>query len=146
MKLNNLRPTAGSNKKASRCGRGISSGIGRTSGRGEKGQKARSGGGTALGFEGGQTTIYRRVSKRGFHNPNAAVYAIVNVERLNVFDNGTEVTPTLLKEVGIVRKEYAGVKILGQGKLEKKLTVKAHKFSKSAQKAVEDAGGKAEVI
>jgi large subunit ribosomal protein L15 len=146
MKLHNLKANEGSRKEGVRCGRGISSGIGRTSGRGEKGQKARTGGGTRLGFEGGQTPIYRRISKRGFNNPDATVYSIVNLESLNIFENGAEVTPTKLKEAGLVRKECDGVKILGKGKLDKKLTVKASKFSKSAQQAIEAAGGKTEVI
>ena len=146
MELHNLKSSEGSRKVSTRYGRGIGSGRGRTSGRGEKGQKARTGGGTRPGFEGGQTVIFRRLSKRGFNNPDATIYAIVNLEGLNIFEDGATVTPTNLKEAGLVRKECDGIKILGKGKLTKKLTVKAHKFSKSAQQAIEAAGGKAEVI
>ncbi|MCK9198759.1 MAG: 50S ribosomal protein L15 [Bacilli bacterium] len=146
MKLHELKPTEGSRTKETRFGRGISSGRGRTSGRGEKGQKSRTGGGTRLGFEGGQNPIYRRVSKRGFINDDKTLYAIVNIESLNAFEDGSSVCPTCLKEAGLVRKEFDGVKILGSGKLSKKLTVKAHKFSKSAQQAIEAAGGTIEVI
>ncbi len=147
MKLHDLKPTEGSRKEAVRVGRGLGTGLGKTSGRGQKGQGSRTGGGKAPGFEGGQTPIYRRLSKRGFTNAHGTVYAIVNVEQLNnYFKDGGEVCPTCLKEAGLVRKECDGVKILGQGKLDKKLTVKAHKFSKGAQKAIEAAGGKIEVI
>lgn len=128
-----------------RVGRGPGSGLGKTSGRGQKGQKARSGGGVRLGFEGGQTPIARRLPKRGFTNFNRKEYAIVNVKDLNRFDDGTNVTPALLIESGLVKKELNGVKILGEGELTKKLTVSAAKFSKSAQKAIENAGGKVEV-
>lgn len=126
-----------------RVGRGPGSGLGKTAGRGQKGQKARSGGGVRLGFEGGQTPLARRLPKRGFTNFNKKEYAIVNVNDLNRFDDGTEVTPALLKEVRLVRKELNGVKILGEGTLEKKLDVKAAKFSKSARAAIEKAGGTA---
>ncbi len=146
MKLHNLKPTEGSRKQATRVGRGISSGIGRTAGRGEKGQWSRTGGGVRPGFEGGQNPIYRRISKRGFSNSHGTEYAIVNLEALNIFEDGGSVCPTCLKEAGLIRKECDGVKILGSGKLSKKLTVKAHKFSKSAQQAIEAAGGKIEVI
>lgn len=148
MKLHELKSTEGSRKQAVRVGRGISSGIGRTSGRGEKGLKSRTGhhGGVRPGFEGGQTTIFRRFSKRGFNNSHGTEYAIINVEQLNVFEDGREVCPVCLKEAGLVRKECDGVKILGNGKLTKKLTVKANKFSKGAQQAIEAAGGKIEVI
>lgn len=126
-----------------RVGRGPGSGLGKTAGRGQKGQKARSGGGVRLGFEGGQTPLARRLPKRGFTNFNKKEYAIVNVNDLNRFDDDTEVTPALLKEVRLVRKELNGVKILGEGTLEKKLDVKAAKFSKSAREAIEKAGGTA---
>lgn len=146
MKLNELKSTQGSRKKATRVGRGIASGCGKTSSRGMNGQNKRSGGGVRLGFEGGQMPLFRRLPKIGFTNYTRKEYAIVNVESLNVFENNTVVTPALLKETGLISKEYCGVKILGQGKLEKKLTVTAHKFSTSASKAIEEAGGKVEVI
>lgn len=146
MKLNELKSTQGSRKKATRVGRGIASGCGKTSSRGMNGQNKRSGGGVRLGFEGGQMPLFRRLPKIGFTNYTRKEYAIVNVESLNVFEDDTVVTPALLKETGLVNKEYCGVKILGQGKLEKKLTVTAHKFSTSASKAIEEAGGKVEVI
>ncbi|MET3197038.1 50S ribosomal protein L15 [Bacillus sp. OAE603] len=146
MKLHELKPTEGSRKVSKRIGRGIGSGTGKTAGKGHKGQNARSGGGVRLGFEGGQTPLFRRLPKRGFTNINRKEYSIVNVETLNRFENGTEVTPELLIETGIVRKELAGIKILGKGKLEVKLTVKAHKFSATAVEAIEAAGGKTEVI
>lgn len=128
-----------------RVGRGPGSGMGKTSTRGQKGQNARSGGGTRIGFEGGQTPIARRLPKRGFTNFNRKEYAIVNVKDLNRFEDGTNVTPALLIESGLVKKELSGVKILGNGELTKKLTVTAAKFSKSAQEAIENAGGKVEV-
>ncbi|MEJ9210807.1 50S ribosomal protein L15 [Bacillus smithii] len=146
MKLHELKPAEGARKKRNRVGRGIGSGNGKTSGRGQKGQNARSGGGVRLGFEGGQTPLYRRLPKRGFTNINRKEYAIVNLEALNRFEDGTEVTPELLIETGVVSKEKAGIKILAKGAIEKKLTVKAHKFSSSAKEAIEAAGGKAEVI
>ena len=146
MKLNELKSTQGSRKKATRVGRGIASGCGKTSSRGMNGQNKRSGGGVRLGFEGGQMPLFRRLPKIGLTNYTRKEYAIVNVESLNVFEDNTVVTPALLKETGLVNKEYCGVKILGQGKLEKKLTVTAHKFSTSASKAIEEAGGKVEVI
>jgi large subunit ribosomal protein L15 len=146
MKLHELKPTEGSRKVSKRIGRGIGSGTGKTAGKGHKGQNARSGGGVRLGFEGGQTPLFRRLPKRGFTNINRKEYAIVNVETLNRFENGTEITPELLIETGIVRKELAGIKILGKGKLEVKLTVKAHKFSATAVEVIEAAGGKTEVI
>lgn len=129
-----------------RVGRGPGSGNGKTSGRGQKGQNSRSGGGVRLGFEGGQTPLYRRLPKRGFTNFTRKEYAIVNLDVLNNFENGTEVTPALLIECGAIKKELCGVKVLGNGELNKALTVKAAKFSKSAQEAIEKAGGKAEVI
>ena len=144
MKLHELKPAEGSRKVRNRVGRGTSSGNGKTSGRGQKGQKARSGGGP--GFEGGQTPLFRRLPKRGFTNINAKEYALVNLDQLNVFEDGTEVTPAVLKEAGIVRAEKSGVKVLGNGELTKKLTVKAAKFSKSAEAAITAKGGSIEVI
>ncbi|MCD8209617.1 MAG: 50S ribosomal protein L15 [Coprobacillus sp.] len=146
MKLDTLTPTPGSRKKSYRVGRGIGSGNGKTSGAGHKGQNARSGGGTRLGFEGGQMPIYRQIPKRGFKNVNHIEYAIVNVSDLNRFKDGETVTPALLCECGLVKKEYDGVKILGNGTLEKKLKVQANKFSKSAQSIITNAGGSIEVI
>lgn len=146
MKLHELKYTEGARKDSKRLGRGQGSGQGKTAGKGHKGQLARSGGGSAMGFEGGQTPIFRRIPKRGFTNFTRVEYAIVNVEALNRFDDGVEVTPTLLFEAGLVKKELDGIKILGVGTLEKKLTVKANKFSKSAVTLIEQAGGKAEVI
>ncbi|NNU85070.1 50S ribosomal protein L15 [Geobacillus sp. BMUD] len=146
MKLHELKPAPGSRKKAVRVGRGIGSGNGKTSGRGQKGQNARSGGGVRLGFEGGQTPLFRRLPKRGFTNINRKEYAVVNLEKLNRFEDGTEVTPELLLETGVISKLKSGVKILGKGQIERKLTVKAHKFSASAKEAIEAAGGKTEVI
>lgn len=146
MKLNEMAYTEGARRERKRIGRGHGSGNGKTAGKGNKGQNARSGGGVRLGFEGGQTPLARRLPKRGFTNFNRKEYAIVNVESLNVFENETVVTPELLKEVGLVRKELDGIKILGEGELTKKLTVQANKFSTSASTAIEQAGGKAEVI
>ena len=146
MKLHELQATEGSRSKDYRRGRGVGSGNGKTAGKGHKGQNARSGGGVALGFEGGQMPLWRRLPKRGFKNVNRVEYAVVNVSDLNKFDEGTVVTPALLKEAGLVGREFHGVKVLGAGKLEKKLTVQAAKFSKSAEEAINAAGGKAEVI
>ncbi|GLY12767.1 50S ribosomal protein L15 [Bacillus badius] len=146
MKLHELKPAEGSRKARNRVGRGPGSGNGKTAGKGHKGQKARSGGGVRLGFEGGQTPLFRRLPKRGFTNINRKEYAIVNLDALNRFDEGTEVTPELLIETGVVSSEKAGIKILAKGNVEKKLTVKAHKFSSAAQEAIEAAGGKTEVI
>ena len=146
MKLHELKYTEGARRNSKRIGRVHGSGWGKTAGKGSKGQNARSGGGVALGFEGGQTPIWRRLPKRGFTNFTRKEYSIVNIELLNRFEDGTEVTPELLKQAGLVRKELDGVKILGVGELEKKLTVKANKFSKSAVEAIEKAGGKVEVI
>lgn len=146
MKLHELKPAEGSRKERNRVGRGMASGNGKTSGRGHKGQKARSGGGVRPGFEGGQMPLFQRLPKRGFTNINRKEYTIVNIETLNRFENGTEVTPELLLETGVVSKLNAGVKVLGNGKLEKNLTVKAHKFSASAKEAIEAAGGKTEVV
>ena len=144
MKLNELKPAAGSRSKRLRKCRGLSSGHGFTSVRGTKGQKAH--GKTRLGFEGGQMPLYRQIPKRGFTNINRKEYAIVNLASLNKFDDGTEVTPQLLMESGLVKNLKSGIKILGSGKLEKKLTVKANKFSASAVSAIEAAGGKTEVM
>lgn len=146
MKLHEMKYVEGARKQRNRVGRGPASGNGKTAGKGHKGQNARSGGGVRLGFEGGQTPLARRLPKRGFTNFNRKEYAIVNVESLNRFENGTEVTPELLIESGLVNKELDGIKILGQGALEKKLSVKANKFSKGAVAAIEQAGGKTEVI
>lgn len=146
MKLHELKPSEGSRHVRNRVGRGTSSGNGKTAGRGQKGQKARSGGGVRLGFEGGQTPLFRRLPKRGFTNMNRKEYAVVNLDALNRFEDGTEVTPALLVEAGIVKKEKSGVKILATGEITKKLTVKAAKFSKAAQEAIEAAGGSVEVI
>ncbi|MTH55109.1 50S ribosomal protein L15 [Bacillus mangrovi] len=146
MKLHELKPAEGSRSERNRVGRGIGSGNGKTAGKGHKGQNARSGGGVRPGFEGGQTPLFRRLPKRGFKNINRKEYAVVNLERLNRFEEGTEVTPELLLETGVLSSTKAGVKILGEGKIEKKLTVKANKFSTSAKEAIEAAGGSAEVI
>ena len=146
MKLNELKATEGSRRNRKRVGRGTSSGYGKTSGRGQKGQLARSGGKTRLGFEGGQMPLYRRMPKRGFNNINRKEYAIINLNDLNKFEAGSEVTIDSLKEAGIVKKELAGVKLLANGKLDFKLTVKVNKVSESAKKAVETAGGTVEVI
>ncbi|GAA0503643.1 50S ribosomal protein L15 [Virgibacillus sp. MSP4-1] len=146
MKLHELKSEEGTRKKRNRVGRGMSSGNGKTSGRGHKGQKARSGGGTRPGFEGGQMPLFQRLPKRGFTNIHRKEYAVVNLEALNRFEDGTEVTPELLIESGVVSKLKAGVKVLAKGNLEKKLTVKAHKFSASAKEAIEAAGGQTEVI
>ena len=146
MKLHELQPAEGSRKVRNRVGRGTSSGNGKTSGRGQKGQKARSGGGVRLGFEGGQPPLFRRLPKRGFTNVNRKEYAVINLDVLNRFEDGTEVTPVALVEAGIVKNEKAGIKVLGNGSLDKKLTVKAAKFSKHAQETIEAAGGSIEVI
>ena len=146
MKLHELNKVEGSTHRRKVVGRGPGSGHGKTSGRGEKGQKARSGGGVHIWFEGGQTPLFRRMPKRGFLNINAKEYALVNLDQLNVFEDGTEVTPVVLKEAGIIRAEKSGVKVLGNGELTKKLTVKAAKFSKSAEAAITAKGGSIEVI
>ncbi|GAE26055.1 LSU ribosomal protein L15p [Halalkalibacter wakoensis JCM 9140] len=146
MKLHELKPAEGSRKVRNRVGRGIGSGNGKTVGKGHKGQNARSGGGVRPGFEGGQNPLYRRLPKRGFTNPTRKEFTVVNLDTLNRFDAGTEVTPELLIETGTVKNVKVGIKILGNGKLEKNLTVKAHKFSASAVEAIEAAGGKTEVI
>ena len=135
----------GARKDIKRLGRGQGSGQGKTAGKGHKGQNSRSGGGVAIGFEGGQTPFYKRMPKRGFTNFNRKEYAVVNIETLNKFDDGATITPELIKEAGIVKKEYDGVKILGNGTLTKKLTVNCDKISASAKAAIEKAGGKVEV-
>jgi len=147
MKLHTLSYNEGSRKTYVRRGRGLGSGLGKNGGTGSKGQKSRTGGGVRIGFEGGQNPIYRRVSKRGFTNTQKIVYAVVNVEDLEkAFEDGASVCPTCLKEKGLVKKEYDGVKVLGNGKLTKKLNVKANKFSASAKEAIEKVGGTVEVI
>ena len=146
MKLNELKNVEGAKAKGMKVGRGLGSGKGKNCGTGNKGQKSRSGGLKAPGFEGGQTPLYRRLPKFGFTNGAHKEYAIVNVSSLNKFKEGTVVTPTLLIEEGLVKKEFDGVKILGNGELTVKLTVKATKFSKSAKAAIEKAGGVAEEI
>ena len=146
MKLETLSPAPGSKRDVKRIGRGHGSGNGKTAGKGHKGQKARAGFSQRAGFEGGQMPLQRRIPKRGFNNIFATSYATVNVEALNAFDNGAVVNETALVEMGILKKTLDGVKILGNGELEKKLTVQAAAFSKSAQEKIEAAGGKAEVI
>ena len=146
MKLHELKAAPGSRKAPKRKGRGTATGQGKTAGRGMNGQNSRSGGGVRLGFEGGQMPLYRRIPKRGFTNIWRVEPAIVNVGDLNIFDEGAEVTAEALKEKGLIKKTDSGLKVLGDGKLEKKLTVKANKFSKSAIEMIEQAGGKAEVI
>jgi large subunit ribosomal protein L15 len=146
MKLHELKYTEGARKNRKRIGRGTSSGTGKTAGKGQKGQKARSGGGKKPGFEGGQTPLFMRLPKRGFTNVNRIEYAIVNVEDLNRFEANSVVGLEELMACGLVKKELDGLKILGNGNLEVALTVKANKFSKSAVAAIEAAGGKTEVI
>lgn len=146
MNLHTLKPAEGSRKKEIRVGRGIGSGVGKTCGRGHKGQKARSGGGVRLGFEGGQMPIYRRLPKRGFKNIWAKKFATVNVETLNRFDDGAIVDAVALVESGIIKNVLDGVKILGNGDISKKLTVRAQAFTKSAIQKIQAAGGSAEVI
>lgn len=146
MKLHELQPAEGSRKTRNRVGRGNSSGNGKTSGRGQKGQNSRSGGGTRLGFEGGQTPLFQRLPKRGFTNINRKDYAVVNLDVLNRFEEGTNISPAMLVETGIIKDEKSGIKILANGKVDHKLTVRAHKFSKAAKEAIEAAGGTVEVI
>ena len=146
MKLNELKATEGARSTKKRIGRGLGSGNGKTSGKGQKGQNSRSGGGVAIGFEGGQTPFFKRMPKRGFTNFTRKEYAIVNIEDLNKFEDGVTVDFAAVKAAGLVKKELDGLKVLGNGKLEKKLTVKAAKFSASAKKAIEEAGGTAEVL
>ena len=146
MKLNELKPAEGSTTAPRRLGRGTGSGLGKTSGKGHKGAKARSGGGKRPGFEGGQMPLTRQLPKRGFTNIFAKEYATVNVGDLDCFENGTEVTLAMLVEKKIVRKELDGLKVLGRGEITKKLTVQAKIFSASAKEKIEAAGGKVEVI
>lgn len=146
MKLHELKPNAGATHYKKRVGRGNGSGLGKTAGRGHNGQNSRSGGGVRLGFEGGQTPLFKRLPKKGFTNPFRKEFAVVNLSDLNNYEADTEITPELLLKDRVIRKELSGVKILGRGKLEVKLTVKAHKFSASAKEAIEAAGGTVEVI
>lgn len=146
MKLHDLQYTEGARKARKRVGRGTGSGHGKTSGRGQKGQNSRSGGGKKPGFEGGQTPLFMRIPKRGFTNVNRIEYAIINIEDLNRFEAGSVVDLTTLKECGLIKKELDGLKVLGNGELNVALTVKAKKFSKSAVAAIEAAGGTTEVI
>ena len=146
MKLNELKPSAGSTHSPKRVGRGYGSGLGKTSGRGQDGQNSRSGGGVKIGFEGGQMPLHRRLPKRGFYNLFSKKIVAINLDRLNAFEDGAVVTPEQLLEKGIIKKVCDGVKILGNGEIEKKLTVKATKFSKTAAAKIEAAGGKVEVI
>ena len=147
MKLHELERNIGATQAKKRVGRGPGSGLGKTSGRGQKGQKARSGASINPVFEGGQLPLYRRIPKRGFSNAKFKTrYAVINLGQLNVFEDGTVVTPALLKDTGIIKNQLDGVKVLGNGKLEKKLTIQASKFSVSAEEKIKEAGSKAEVI
>jgi len=147
MKLNTMHPADGATHSRKRLGRGVGSGLGKTSGKGHKGQNARSGGGVRPGFEGGQLPLFRRLPKRGFSNARFKTeYATINLSDLNRFEDGAVITPELLKEMGLVKNQLDGIKVLGNGTLEKKVTVKAHKFSSSAQEKIENLGGKIEVI
>lgn len=146
MKLENLSPAPGSTREVKRIGRGHGSGNGKTAGKGHKGQKARAGRGIRPGFEGGQMPLYRRVPKRGFNNIFAERYAEINVEKLNLLEDGITVDAKVLVEAGLIKKVLDGVKVLGNGNLERKLTVKAVKFTESAKQKIEAAGGKAEVV
>lgn len=146
MKLHDLRPAEGTNKNKKRLGRGTASGQGKSAGKGQKGQNSRSGGGVRLGFEGGQMPLYRRLPKVGFTNIFRKEYAVVNLCDLEIFEDGTVVNPDLLKKAGLVKAEKSGIKILATGDLTKKLTVRAHKFSKTAEEKIATAGGKVEVI
>lgn len=146
MKSHELQTSPGSRRSRKRVGRGTSSGYGKTAGRGQKGQLARSGGKTRLGFEGGQMPLFRRMPKRGFNNINRKEYAIINLDDLNQFRAGSEVNARVLLEAGVIKKELSGIKLLANGELKKKLTVKVNKVSKAAKEAVEAAGGTIEVI
>lgn len=146
MKLNELSPALGARQKKKRLGRGIGSGLGKTSGRGMKGQKARSGGGVRTGFEGGQMPLYRRLPKRGFKNIWGKVFAEVNISTLNRFEDGDVVDPVALIEIGILKNVRDGIRILGDGTISKKLTVRANGFTKAAEEKIIAAGGKIEVI
>ncbi len=146
MRLHELRPPAGAKKSAKRKGRGIASGLGKTAGRGQKGQMSRSGSGVRRGFEGGQMPYFQRLPKRGFTNIFKKKWNVVNLKDLNSFDEGTVVTPELLLEAGLLKNTSDPVKVLGEGELDRKLEIKANRFSKQAQEKIEAAGGKAEVI
>lgn len=147
MKLHTMHPNEGATQTRKRVGRGPGSGLGKTSGKGHKGQNARSGGGVRPGFEGGQLPLFRRLPKRGFSNAQFKTrYATINLSDLNRFEEGAIVTPELLKEMGLVKNQLDGIKVLGNGTLEKKLTVRAHKFSSKAQSEIESLGGKIEVM
>jgi large subunit ribosomal protein L15 len=146
MKLHDLAPAPGSKKERTRVGRGLGSGLGKTAGKGHKGQNARAGGGVRPGFEGGQMPIYRRLPKRGFYNKFGKEYTEVNVWELNRFEAGTVVDPVLLVEAGVIKNVRGGIRILGNGELEKSLTVRANGFTKSAMEKIQAAGGKVEVI
>ena len=147
MKLHSLQPAPGATKTRKRVGRGVGSGLGKTSGRGQKGQNSRSGGGVRPGFEGGQSPLFRRLPKRGFSNARfKTTYAVINLSDLDKFEDGATVTPELLKEMGLIKQSLDGIKVLGNGTLTKKLNVKAHKFSNVAKEQIEKLGGKAEVI
>ena len=147
MKIHELKPAEGSVAKSKRLGRGTGSGTGKTAGKGHKGQNARSGGGVRPGFEGGQLPLFRRLPKRGFSNAKFKTeYAVINLSDLNKFENDAVITPELLKEMGLVKNQLSGIKVLGNGTLEKKVIVKAHKFSSVAKEEIEKLGGKAEVI
>lgn len=146
MKLHEMKYNDGARRSTKRLGRGLGSGQGKTAGKGHKGQNARSGGGVAIGFEGGQTPLYKRIPKRGFNNFNRVEYAVVNLDLLNKFEDGAVVTPEVLKETGMVKNQLDGIKVLGNGSLEKKLTVKCNKISASAKAAIEKAGGTVEVL
>lgn len=147
MELNNLQKNPGATKTRKRVGRGPGSGLGKTSGRGENGQKSRSGASIPAVFEGGQSPLFRRLHKRGFSNARfKTVYATINVSDLNRFNDGDVVTPELLKELGIIKKQLSGIKVLGHGTLDKKITIKAHRYTQSALRKIEESGSKAEVI
>ena len=147
MKLHTLQPNPGSVKTRKRVGRGVGSGLGKTSGKGQKGQNSRSGGGVRIGFEGGQTPLFRRLPKRGFSNARfKTVYAVINLSDLERFEDGATVTPEILKEMGLIKNGLDGIKVLGKGTLTKKVNDKAHKFSSVAKEQIEKLGGKAEVI
>lgn len=146
LSLENLKRPKGANRKKKRVGRGPGSGTGVTAGRGDKGQKSRSGYSRKAGFEGGQMPLYRRLPKRGFRNPFSGKFVVVNVQDLNRFDEGATVSPASLIEIGLVKKVDDGVRVLGEGNLEKKLTVRAHHFSQAARAKIEKAGGSVEVL
>ena len=146
MNLHEMKYNDGARRDTKRLGRGQGSGQGKTAGKGHKGQNSRSGGGVAIGFEGGQTPLYKRIPKRGFTNFTRKEYAVINLVDLNKFEDGAVVTPEILKEAGIVKKQLDGIKVLGKGTLDKKLSVKCNKISASAKEAIEKAGGNVEVL